>query len=155
MGVFFDPKVERHFVRDSVHRREISSSDTPNIVVVPSAMQFGGCSRDYLKEGIERQDRLFISLGWIDPCSPEYAFFESEQGDAFRVDGITYSRLCDVARFNRTAHCGGNDVLELRERLKPDKIILVHGDDEKMDEFIAQNPGKGFVKGKNFEKIPL
>ena len=151
----FDPAIERHFIKNNAHRQMVISSDTPNIVVVPSAMQFGGYSRYYVKEGIERENRLFVSLGWIDPCSPEYAFFESDCGDAFRIEGITYSRMCDVARFNRTAHCGGDDVLEMRERLKPDKIILVHGDDEKMGEFLVAHPNKGFVKGKNFERIQL
>lgn len=151
----FDPDIGRHFIRDDAHRREVVSSMTPNIVVVPSAMQFGGYSRDYIREGIENDRRLFVSLGWIDPCSPEYAFFESDMGDAFRIDGITYGRLCDVARFNRTAHCGGDDVLAMRERLKPDKTILVHGEDEKMDEFLQENPNKGFLKGENFERIVL
>lgn len=151
----FDPRVERHFVRDYDHRRDVMSPDSPNIVIVPSAMQFGGWARHYLKEGIERKDRLFLSMGWLDPCSPELAFFESEKDDAFRVDDITYRRACDVARFERTTHCDGSDVLGMRERLKPEKTILVHGDEAKMDEFLAQNPNKGFVKGVNLERIKI
>lgn len=151
----FDPRVERHFVRDYYHRREVISPDSPNIAIVPSAMQFGGWARHYFKEGIERKDRLFISLGWLDPCSSERAFFESEKGDAFRIDDITYSRVCDAARFERTTHCDGGDVLKMRERLKPEKTILVHGDERKMDEFLAQNPDKGFVKGVNLERIEI
>lgn len=148
----FDKEISHQFVRDASHRNAILSAEPPQIVVVPSAMQFGGYSRQYAKAGMGRPDRLFVSLGWIDPCSPEYAFFESEEGDAFRMSGITYSRMCGIRRFNRTAHCDGDDVLAMRERLRPEKTILVHGDDEKMDEFVAGH-GDGFQKGNNFERI--
>jgi len=151
-----DPKIKSHFVRDWEHRRRIIVGG-PNIVLVPSAMQFGGCAMPYIRYGISRRDHVFVNPGWLDPCSPEYAFFEGKRGQVieFRKNGEkeTVPRFCEVARFNLTAHWSGDDALEAWERMKPEKTIIVHSDPERVAEFIAKHPGKGFITGQN--EVPI
>lgn len=150
-GVFSG--IEKHFVLDETQRQRIINSEAPNIVIVPSAMQFGGHSRKYTVYGCERKDHLFVSLGWIDPCSPEYAFFESSRGDVFRFGDKDKPVFSQTARHNLTAHCDGEDVLAVQDRLNAEKVILVHGDGEKMDQFIENHPRRGFIRGNNNKPI--
>lgn len=150
--------VEQHYINPErpEMRWQIMRSPQPSIVIVPSGMQFGGCAQIYAREEISRSDRLFLSLGWLDPCSPEYAFFEqSQKYSVMKFGWQTIARFCETARFNLTAHCDGEDIKEMRERMRPDITVLVHGEDAKMNEFVAANANMGFVKGTNFTPLHL
>lgn len=147
-GVFSG--IEKHFVLDNARRRQIIESGETNIVLAPSAMQFGGLSRKYVEYGCGRPDHLFISPGYRDPRSPEYAFFAStSHNDIFAFGAYKAARMCQTATFNFTSHCDGDDVLEMRARMNPEKTILIHGDAEKMDEFVKSRPDEGFIVAEN------
>lgn len=133
--------VEKHFVDDHSHRSEIIHSDKPNIVLSPSAMQFGGHSREYVEYGCGRKDHLFISVGYRDPSSPEFAFFAStSHNDVFEFGAYRSARTCQTATFNFTAHCDGKDVLDTISRTNPENVLLVHGDKRKMTQFTKDHP---------------
>lgn len=153
-GVF--EGIEAHFVRSAAHRLEIIRSDRPNIVLSPSAMQFGGRSRQYAEFGCGQSDHLFISVGYKDPRSPEYAFFAStSHNDIFAFGAYRVARMCQTATFNFTSHCDGQDILGVRSKMNPDKTVLIHGDSGKMNQFIGDHPDKGFEIAENGKKIYL
>lgn len=147
--------VAKHFVDDHAHRSEIIHSDKPNIVLSPSAMQFGGYSRRYIEYGCIKSDHLFISPGYRDSRSPEYAFFAAPRLSVFRFGEKDMPKLCKTETFNFTSHCDGEDVIEMQGRTNPEKTLLVHGDSHKMDEFITSHAGERFVKGENDMEILL
>ena len=147
-GVFSG--VDKHFVRDKTQRLGIIRSKEPNIVLAPSAMQFGGTSRRYIEYGCGQPDHLFISPGYRDPRSPEFALFAStSHNDVFRFGAYKAARMCETATFNFTAHCDGEDVLDTVARTNPEKVLLVHGDKDKMDKFAEDHPNRGFVVTEN------
>lgn len=154
-GVFSG--IGKHFVLDvpphDTHRREIIESGKPNIVLSPSAMQFGGRSRKYAEYGCHRSDHLFVSPGYRDRRSPEYAFFAASDGDVFRFGPHTIPKRCKTAAFNLTSHCDGDDIIELCEQTNAERVFLVHGDDKKMDQFIEGHPDQGFVKLENNQPV--
>ena len=152
-GVFSG--IDKHFVLNNAQRLQIIESGETNIVLSPSAMQFGGFSRKYIEYGCGRPNHLFISPGYRDPRSPEFAFFVSSHNDVFAFGAYKAARMCQTATFNFTSHCDGDDILEMRARMNPEKTVLIHGDKEKMDEFIEGHPGQGFVKAKNDEPITI
>ncbi len=144
------PDVKEHFIKDSSHRYQVINSDEPNIVLSPSAMQFGGFSREYIEYGCGQRDHLFISPGYRDPRSPEFAFFASQShNDVFEFGAYKAARMCQTETFNFTAHCDGDDVLEMHSRMNPDKTFLIHGDPEKMHEFISDHPDENFFLAEN------
>lgn len=148
--------IEKHFVNDNAHRSEIIHSDKPNIALSPSAMQFGGFSRRYVEYGCGQRDHLFISTGYRDPRSPEYAFFASmSHNDVFEFDAYRAARMCQTATFNFTAHCDGDDVLEMRACMNPENTLLVHGDAEKMGKFVEDRPNRGLVVLENNKPITV
>lgn len=150
------PGIEKYFVSDNAQRHQIIESGEANIVLSPSAMQFGGFSRRYVEYGCGRQDHLFISPGYRDPRSPEFAFFAStSHNDVFAFGAYKVARMCQTATFNFTSHCDGDDVLEIKARMNPEKTLLVHGDAEKMEEFVKNHPNQGFVIAKNNEPVVI
>lgn len=150
------PGVEKHFVKDREHRYMIIHSGKPNIVLSPSAMQFGGSSRHYIEYGCGQSDHLFVSTGYRDPSSPEFAFFAStSHNDVFAFGAYKAARMCQTAMFNFTSHCDGDDVLEIQARMNPEKTLLVHGDEEKMGEFVKSHPDQGFVIAENDRPITI
>ncbi len=151
-GVFSG--IEKHFVLDNTQRLGIINSRESNIVLVPSAMQFGGQSRKYIEYACGRSDHLCISPGYRDQRSPEYAFFAStSQNDVFTFGAYKAARMCQTETFNFTSHCDGDDVLEMKARMSPDRTHLVHGDKEKMEEFVGSHPNEGFVIAENDKPI--
>jgi len=148
--------IEEHFVLDNAQRHQVIESDETNIVLSPSAMQFGGFSRKYIEYGCGRSDHLFISPGYRDPSSPEYAFFAStSHNDIFSFGAYKAARMCQTATFNFTSHCDGDDVLEMRARMNPEKTILIHGDKERMTKFIGSHPNQGFMIANNNKTIVI
>lgn len=139
--------VEKHFINDKGHRSEVIKSDKPNIVLSPSAMQFGGFSRQYVEYGCGQPDHLFISPGYRDSRSPEYAFFAStsRHNDVFAFGAYKATRMCQTATFNFTAHCDGEDVLDTVDRTNPENILLVHGNKNKMGQFVESHPNRRFA----------
>lgn len=153
-GVFSG--IEKHFISDSTQRFQIIKSKEPNIVLAPSAMQFGGRSRQYIEHGCGQSNHLFISPGYRDPRSPEYAFFAStSHNDVFEFGAYRAARTCQTATFNFTSHCDRDDVLEMKARMNPDKTLLIHGDEEKMNEFVQNHPDKGFIIANNDQSITV
>ncbi len=149
-----DPHIQESYVSDWEQRRSILAAREPNIVIIPTAMQFGGFGEIYAGHGVARNDHLFMSVGWLDPCSPEYTFF-GDHANVLRIRNRTIPVLCQRERFSLTAHCDGDDVLAMHDRMHPNTTVLIHGDDTRMDQFLAQHPGKGFVKGSNGTFISL
>ena len=146
--------VEKHFVQNNAQRHEIIHSGEPNIVLVPSAMRFGGRSRQYIEYACGQSDHLCISPGYRDSRSPEFAFFAStSHNDVFTFGAYRATRMCQTATFNFTSHCDGEDVLEIKARMNPDQTLLVHGDEEKMRKFVESRPNQGFVIATNDQSI--
>ena len=151
--------IEKHFVLDDkydTHRHEIINSREPNIVISPSAMQFGGRSRKYAEHGCSQSDHLFISPGYRDRRSPEYALFAStSHNDVFAFGAYKAPKMCKTATFPLTAHCDGDDILEVKSNMNPDQTILIHGEKDKMTEFVYNHPDQGFVVAENDKPIQL
>lgn len=147
--------VAKHFVNDHTHRSKIIRSDKPNIVLSPSAMRFGGTSRRYIEYGCTKSDHLYISPGYRDPRSPEYAFFAAPRLSVFRFGAKDMPKLCKTETFNFTSHCDGDDVLEVNARTNPDRTNLIHGEREKMENFVRNHPSKGFVVAENDKPIEV
>lgn len=152
-GILSD--VEEHFVKDGSHRRAIINSIKPNIALMPSAMRFGGTSRQYIEYGCIKSNHLFISPGYRDQRSPEYAFFAAPRMSVFRFGAKDMPKLCRTETFNFTSHCDGDDVLEVQARTNPDRTILVHGDKERMESFVGNHPSNGFIVAENDKPIEV
>ena len=148
--------IEKHFVLDNTQRLGIIHSKKPNIVLTPSAMQFGGLSRRYVEYGCGQPDHLFISPGYRDSRSPEFAFFAStSHNDVFEFGAYRAARMCETATFNFTAHCDGEDVLDTIARTNPEKVLLVHGDKDKMAQFTESHPNRGLIVIENNKPISV
>ncbi len=110
------------WIRGSRERDE--AIETKNIFVTTSGMLTGGPIVYFLQK-LRNEDIRIIFTGYLVEDTPGRRLFEtgifSNGEDEFPVDAPMF-------RFDFSAHAGRGELLEIVKRLKPKKVLVVHGD---------------------------
>ena len=108
----------------------------PGIVLASSGMMIKGTkSYELMKNWVKIDDFGIVIVGYMDEESPGYVFSSAKKGDIVKIPGIDeeVKIKCSVEKFYFPSHAKREDLLQIVERLKPEKIILIHGDPEAID----------------------
>lgn len=108
----------------------------PGIVLASSGMMIKGTkSYDLMKNWIKFDEFGIVTVGYMDEESPGYIFSNSKKGDIVKIPGIEekVKIKCSVEKFYFPSHSRREDLLDIVAKLKPEKIILIHGDPEAID----------------------
>jgi Cft2 family RNA processing exonuclease len=83
-----------------------------------------------------------LFVGYSDPASPAGLLRASAEGDEISLDPRTrpVKRRCRVESFTLSAHATRDALLDYVRRVRPAKVLLVHGDMPAVDWFAAQIP---------------
>jgi len=71
----------------------------------------------------------------MDNKTPGYVIANSMRGDKIQIseyDEPTEVR-CEIKNFKFSAHARREDLLKIVDKLKPDNVILTHGDEDALD----------------------
>ena len=71
----------------------------------------------------------------MDTKTPGYVIANAERRDKIQLtdfDELTEIN-CTIKNFKFSAHARREDLLSLVDKLKPDNVILIHGDEEALD----------------------
>ncbi|MBU2024866.1 MAG: MBL fold metallo-hydrolase [Gammaproteobacteria bacterium] len=122
----------------------------PAIVIAASGMCAGGRIVNYLKAllGDERNDVLFVGYQAAGTPGRDILRYHNKPNGYVVFDGERYTIKAKVQQISGySAHAGQRDLLNFikRMRVKPQKIHLVHGDDN------AKQILKGLIEMKNPE----
>ncbi len=136
------PRLDEDFRVYDVEQRRLPRSasatrkilDEPSIHVVTSGMMFEyTASNRIAQELIEDEKNAVLRVGYAVDHSPAHRLLEaSRNGREVVLDehrGPQEIR-CEVDRFRLSGHSHRMDLIQLVERLKPGKVILVHGETE-------------------------
>jgi len=108
----------------------------PCIVLASSGMMIKGTSSfTFAKRWIKQKDSAIFTVGYMDTETPGYIIENSESGDKIQLtdfDELTEVN-CTIKNFKFSAHARREDLLKIVEKLKPDNVILTHGDEEALD----------------------
>jgi cleavage and polyadenylation specificity factor subunit 3 len=108
----------------------------PCIVLASSGMMIKGTSSFiFAKRWLKQKDSAIFTVGYIDTETPGYIIANSEQGDKIQL-GNHDEKIdvnCAIKNFKFSAHARREDLLKIVDKLKPQNVILVHGDDEALD----------------------
>ena len=68
----------------------------------------------------------------MDENVPGYRVSNAKPGDKIQLTGYSEEQIvkCSVQRFKFSAHSNRDGLLEIVKKLRPEKIILVHGDEQ-------------------------
>ncbi|MDY0082490.1 MAG: MBL fold metallo-hydrolase [Ignavibacteriaceae bacterium] len=108
----------------------------PCIVLASSGMMIKNtASYNFAKRFLKQKDSAIFTVGYMDPESPGYIIANSERGDKIQLndyDELTEIK-CEIKNFKFSAHARREYLLEIVDKLKPENVILTHGDDEAID----------------------
>jgi cleavage and polyadenylation specificity factor subunit 3 len=109
---------------------------SPCIVLASSGMMMEGTvSYKLAKRWIKQKNSAIFTVGYMEETTPGYKFANAVTGDTIKLPGYENEEeiKCSIERFRFTAHSKREDLLEIVEKLKPETVILVHGDNNAID----------------------
>jgi cleavage and polyadenylation specificity factor subunit 3 len=108
----------------------------PCIVLASSGMIIKGTSSfTFAKRWLKQKDSAIFTVGYMDSKTPGYVVANSESGDKIKLtdfDELTEVN-CTIKNFKFSAHARREDLLKIVDKLKPDNVILTHGDEDALD----------------------
>ncbi|MBU2493891.1 MAG: MBL fold metallo-hydrolase [Bacteroidetes bacterium] len=108
----------------------------PGIVLASSGMMIKGTkSYELMKNWIKYDDFGIVIVGYMDEESPGFVFANSKKGDIVKIAGIEnpVEIKCNVEKFYFPSHSKREDLIEIVKILKPENVVLIHGDPEAID----------------------
>lgn len=134
----------------------------PCIVLISSGMMIPGtASFSLAKKWMDHKNSAIFTVGYMDPETPGYKISVSKCGDKIQLDKLSEPRLvkCEIKNFRFSAHARREDLISIVQKLKPEIVILVHGDKGAIDwmgaEIIKTLPMIKVFAAKSGNKIPL
>jgi Cft2 family RNA processing exonuclease len=136
-------RVDEEFELNTIPQKdyyEISNTEEffkhPCIVLASSGMMIKGTSSFvFAKRWLRQKDSAIFTVGYMDTKTPGYIIANSERGDKIQLsdfDEVTEVN-CEIKKFKFSAHARREDLLRIVDKIKPDNVILTHGDEEAMD----------------------
>jgi Cft2 family RNA processing exonuclease len=135
-------RVEKEFEIANIPQKDLYDVDfnefrkNPSIVLAPSGMVIQGTLSYQLAIEWLKQDNFAIFIvGYMDPETPGFKIANSSKGDEIQLNETQNPKdvKCSVYKFRFSAHAKREELLDIVENLIPDRVILVHGDNEAID----------------------
>ncbi len=105
----------------------------PSIVLASSGMMIKGTnSYNFAKRFLQQRNSAIFTVGYMDPDSPGYKIANAKRGEKIFLDDLDNATeiKCEIKNFRFSAHAKREDLIEIVKRLKPENVILVHGDND-------------------------
>ena len=132
----------------------------PSIVLASSGMMVQSTtSFELAKAWLAQKNSAIITVGYIDDETPGYKISTAKKGELIDFTGTGNSTeiKCEIFNFRFSAHSTREDLLAIVKRLNPEKIIIVHGDENAIGwlgaKIMSQNPGKKVYAPNNCDGI--
>lgn len=105
----------------------------PSVVLAPGGMMMKETkSFDMMKHWVKYPENAIFFVGYLSPETPGYKILNRENGDKVKFDWLSkeIEVKCNVKYFNFKSHSSLKELLHTIKNFNPDKVIIVHGDDD-------------------------
>ncbi len=116
---------------------QLSSPDeffkNPSIVLAASGMMIKGTSSyDFAMRFLQQKNSAIFTVGYMDERTPGYLISRAKRGDKIFIDNSDkpIEVKCEIKNFRFSAHAKREQLISIVKKLKPDNVILIHGDEE-------------------------
>jgi len=140
---FVVSRVDEEFELNTIPQKdyyEISNPEEffkhPCIVLASSGMMIKSTSSfTFAKRWLKQKDSAIFTVGYMDTKTPGYIIANSERGDKIQLTNSDekIEVNCVIKNFKFSAHARREDLLKIVTNLKPDNVILTHGDEDALD----------------------
>ncbi|HME86850.1 MAG TPA: MBL fold metallo-hydrolase, partial [Candidatus Nanoarchaeia archaeon] len=141
-----DPKLLRKAAEKTIYLhgriQRARAMKQQGIFVTTSGMLTGGPVLDYLKENYNDQKSAFLLTGFVIEGTNGRTLLDSGY---VVVDGAKLKVKAEYHQYDFSAHAGLSDLRMLIQKLNPKTLILVHGDDDALNNLAAENKKKRTV----------
>ena len=108
----------------------------PSVVLASSGMMIRGtASFNLARTWLKRKNSAIFTVGYMDPETPGYIIANSKCGDKIQLNRFSEQTEvnCEIINFRFSAHAKREDLISFVKKLKPENVIMVHGDSEAID----------------------
>ena len=130
-------RIDPEFEIDSIPKNDLYEVNQPDkyfknpcIVLAPSGMMIEGtASYKLARRWFKQSNSAIFTVGYMEENTPGYIFANSKKGDKIKLNEISDDEevKCTIEQFRFSSHSKREELLKIVEKLKPDKVILVHG----------------------------
>lgn len=174
--IYMDDKVRRGYLFNNINpfrwealrlfrslreRKQLHMKEEPCIILAPSGMLRGGWSVWHLIQMAQSKKSVIALCGHMEEGTTGHGLLEGKKQFALR-DMITKEIKnvivgCRIAHFDISAHAMHNELCNYISRIKPEKLVLVHGDPESLSSLAdsVQQHAANIVIPSNGDKVDL
>lgn len=108
----------------------------PSIILAPSGMMIEGTLSYHLAlEWLRHPKSAVFIVGYMESDTPGYIIASAEKGKLIKLPGLLNPQevKCSIERYRFSSHSHRDGLLEIVNRLRPEKVVLVHGVEEAID----------------------
>ena len=127
----------------------------PSAIVTTAGMLTGGTVYEYLPKLYKDKNSGILLTGYQVEDTPGRILLEHKR---IKLNGSDVKVSCQVERFDFSAHAGRSGLIKAVKTFQPEKIVLVHGEEEVMEVFAAylrEEEGFEVYTPKNGETVVL
>ena len=130
-------RVDSEFEISSVPQKDLYDVTQPSnlfkepcIVLASSGMMIEGtASYNLAKLWIKQSKSAVFTVGFMEENTPGYKFANAKKGDRIKLNDFSSEEVkCTIEKFRFPSHSRREGLLKIVDKLKPEKVILVHGD---------------------------
>lgn len=102
----------------------------PCIVLAPSGMMMEGtASYNLARYWIKQNNSAIFTVGFMEESTPGYKFANYNKGDTIQLNEFTSEVIkCFIQKFRFPSHSRREGLIKIVNKLRPQKVILVHGE---------------------------
>ncbi len=132
-----------NYIKDVEESKALNDKEGPMIIISASGMCEHGRILHHLKNNIENDRNTVLIVGFQAKNTLGRRLVEKE--DEVNIFGEPYKRRADVKVLNEfSAHADRNDLIEFAKKVDPERIFLVHGEEEQIESLGEALRGFGY-----------
>lgn len=135
-------RIDKEFEISSIPTLDFNEINNPNeffkspsIVLASSGMMIKGTSSyQFAINWLSQKNSAIFTVGYMEPESFGYLISKARKNDVIKIDeSIEVKVKCDIKNFRFPSHSNQSELLSIVKKLNPEKIILVHGEEESIN----------------------
>jgi metallo-beta-lactamase family protein len=121
-----------NYIKEVEQSKALNLKEGPMVIISASGMCEHGRILHHLKNNIENEKNIILIVGYQAKNTLGRRLVEKHE--QVNIFGQPYKRKAEVVVMNEfSAHADRNDLISFVEKVSPERIFLVHGEEEQME----------------------
>lgn len=121
-----------NYIKEVKQSKALNFKEGPMVIISASGMCEHGRILHHLKNNIENEKNIILIVGYQAKNTLGRKLVEKQE--KVNIFGQPYNRKAEVVVLNEfSAHADRNDLISFVEKVSPERIFLVHGEEDQME----------------------